>query len=299
MQNLFTDTISIDSLKNMYHTYNVEVDVLRLDKMHPVISGNKWFKLKEFLIEAGREGKNNILTYGGAWSNHIVATAAACKILNLKSIGIIRGEKPEYLSATLQDAINYGMELFFINRTSYSQKEIPEDLWQLFKKEETLIIPEGGYGKTGSKGASDIYNYFFKEYSYVITACGTGTTLAGLINASKNNIKFLGISVLKNNVSLTEEINNLLPPASANLFKIISDYHFGGYAKTTKELISFMNEFYILSSIPTDIVYTGKLFYAVDQLIKGYYFPGNSRILIIHSGGLQGNRSLPKGTLIF
>jgi 1-aminocyclopropane-1-carboxylate deaminase len=272
MQELLIDTIRIDSLKNMYQPYNVEVDVLRLDKIHPIISGNKWFKLKEYLNEAEAGGKKNILTFGGAWSNHILATAAACKILNYNSIGIIRGEKRETLSYTLQDALENDMKLFFISRSSYSTKQIPEEIWQVFKKEETLIIPEGGYGITGCIGGGDIHKFISKDYSYIITACGTGTTLAGLLNTSNDKTKFVGISVLKNHLSLTEEINYLLPNDLKNKFSIHHDYHFGGYAKTTEELILFMNEMYSLTSIPTDIVYTGKLFYAVDQLINQTIF---------------------------
>jgi 1-aminocyclopropane-1-carboxylate deaminase len=299
MQELLFDTIRIDSLKNMYQPYNVEVDVLRLDKIHPIISGNKWFKLKEYLKEAERSGKKNILTFGGAWSNHILATAAACKIFNFKTIGIIRGEEPKTLSDTLLDAIKHEMQLFFINRSAYTNKQIPDDVWKEINEDETLIIPEGGYGITGCKGARDINKSYTQDYSYIFTACGTGTTLAGMVNASSTTTKFVGISVLKNNISLAEEVIKLLPPGINNAFSIIHDYHFGGYAKTTKELITFMNDFYSLTSIPTDIVYTGKLFYAVDQLIKTSFFPKASKILIIHSGGLQGNRSLPKGTLIF
>jgi 1-aminocyclopropane-1-carboxylate deaminase len=299
MQELLIDTIRIESLKNMYQPYNVEVDVLRLDKIHPIVSGNKWFKLKEYLKEAERSGKKNILTFGGAWSNHILATAAACKIFNLKTIGIIRGERAETLSDTLQDAINYEMKLFFINRTEYSNKLIPTDVWKEYNEDETFIIPEGGYGITGCKGARDISKLFSKNYSYILTACGTGTTLAGLINSLYTTSKVVGISVLKNNLSLNEDVTKLLKTGSENAFSLIHDYHCGGYAKTTKELISFMNDFYSKTSIPTDIVYTSKLFYAVDQLIKTSYFPKYSKILIIHSGGLQGNRSLAKGTLIF
>lgn len=299
MQQLLIDTIRIDSLKNMYQPYNVEVDILRLDEIHPVISGNKWFKLKEYLLEAEREGEKNILTFGGAWSNHILATAAACNLTNFNSIGIIRGEKAQNLSATLEDVLKLKMKLFFTERSSYAQKKVPEEVWHQYKQEETYIIPEGGYGLAGCSGAYDIGNYYSKKYSHVITACGTGTTFAGLVKAATNNEKLIGISVLKNHLGLTTDINQLLPLYLQNQFTIMNDFHFGGYAKITKELISFMNSYYLQTSIPTDIVYTGKMFYAVDQLIKINHLPANSQILIIHTGGLQGNRSLPKGTLIF
>jgi len=290
--------IRVDSVSSLLK-FHTTVDVLRLDLIHPVISGNKWFKLKYFLEEAKNQNKKTILTFGGAFSNHIIATAATRKEFNLKSIGIIRGEKPPILSHTLQDAINYGMDLFFVSREEYKQKKIPQEIFDEHKEEEIYIIPEGGYGIKGVEGVKEILQNIDNNYTHIIAAVGTGTTLAGLIEGSYSHQQIIGISVLKNNFSLEKEIENLIADKNKNRTTIIHDYHFGGYAKHTNELIYFMNEFYDNTGIPSDFVYTGKLFFAINNLIHRKYFPSKSKLLIVHSGGLQGNRSLPKGTLIF
>jgi 1-aminocyclopropane-1-carboxylate deaminase len=276
------------------------IDVLRLDLLHPVISGNKWFKLKEYIKDAISLEKKIIATWGGAYSNHIVATAAAAKEFGLSSIGIIRGEQPSALSHTLQEAINFGMELFFVSRAAYQEKKIPAALLEKLKEEPVYLISEGGYGILGRKGAEAIAGEVnYSSYTHVIAATGTGTMIAGLTAASGNDQKIIGVSVLKNNFSITQEIQDLLPPEKQDQFTVLHEYHFGGYAKHSRLLIDFMNEWYATTEIPSDFVYTGKLFYAVNDLIQKKYFPDGSRLLVIHSGGLQGNRSLPKGTLIF
>jgi 1-aminocyclopropane-1-carboxylate deaminase len=280
--------------------FHTTVDVLRLDLVHPVISGNKWFKLKEYLKEAKALNKKILLTFGGAYSNHIVATAAAAKQSGFKSIGIIRGEKPTTVSHTLQNASAYGMKLYFISRTDYRGKTIPTETLQQYRQEDTYIINEGGYGKKGAEGAKDILqNIDSSVYTHIIDSVGTGTTIAGLIQGSAKNQSVIGISSLKNNYSLQQEIENLVLAENRKKFSLIHDYHFGGYAKYSRLLIDFMNEWYQLTGIPSDFVYTGKLFFAVQDLVQKNYFPQGSKLLIIHSGGLQGNQSLPKGTLIF
>jgi len=273
---------------------NISVSVLRLDKIHPVISGNKWFKLQYYLEAAKEQHKQKIITFGGAWSNHIVATAAACKMNNLLCAGIIRGEEPSQLSQTLLQAKEYGMQLYFTRREEYSEKNLPVGLLT----EDCYLINEGGYGKMGAHGAKDILNHCRKDFSHCCAAVGTGTMMAGLINASTAHQKVIGISVLKNNHALEESVASLLNNQQKQ-WQIIHDYHFGGYAKYTPELISFMNKFYHEAKIPSDFVYTAKLFYAIAGLITANYFPPGSRILMIHSGGLQGNNSLRKGTLIY
>jgi 1-aminocyclopropane-1-carboxylate deaminase len=285
------------SFASKYHT---TADVLRLDFIHPVISGNKWFKLHKYLEDAEQTGKKVLITYGGAFSNHIIATAAAAHALHLLSVGIIRGERPRHLSHTLQHAISYGMELVFISREQYKTKELPAELLEKYNSHDLYLVPEGGYGIKGMEGAAAILKEGdFCSYTHIIAAVGTGTMLAGLVQGSDPDQIILGISVLKNNFSLQGEINTLLPFKKQDQFEILHDYHFGGYAKYNQELIHFMNHWYQLTSIPSDFVYTGKLFYGVHDLIQKSFFPPDSRILIIHSGGLQGNESLPKGTLIF
>jgi 1-aminocyclopropane-1-carboxylate deaminase len=289
-----TDTLQLDTLKRR----NIQADVLRLDLIHPVISGNKWFKLKEYLTEIREENKNAVVTFGGAFSNHIIATAAFCKEHEVKSIGIIRGEEPPNLSHTLHDAKDCGMELFFVEREKYKTKEIPAAITE--KYPDAYIINEGGYGIPGMKGASGILEYTTTdEYSHILTAVGTGTTLAGLTEASSAQQMVIGISALKNNFELEEQVNILLSTPHKNRFQLLHQFHFGGYAKYTQELIHFMNDWFITTVIPSDFVYTAKLFYAFNALISENFFPKDSKVLLIHSGGLQGNNSLKKGTLIF
>lgn len=295
MQTIDLEKISTDNLSlPAYKEKNLEVDVLRIDKIHPVVSGNKWFKLRYYLEEAQQQKKTTIVTFGGAWSNHIVATAAACQLYNLNSIGIIRGEEPDAPSATLLEARQLGMQLVFSSRDTYKSKELPASLTN---KDDCYIIREGGYGITGAKGAATILDHALeKNYTHICCAAGTGTMTAGLLIHS-SQAEIISVSVLKNNIQLDDDIRQLV-----NINKkpvIIHDYHFGGYAKHTPALFSFMNEFYKQTSIPSDFVYTGKLFFAINDLVSNNYFNQGSKLLVIHSGGLQGNRSLSKGTLIF
>jgi len=276
---------------------DVKADILRLDKIHPVISGNKWFKLKFYLEEALEKQFNTIVTFGGAWSNHIVATAFASKLYNLNAIGIIRGERPLKLSQTLLNAEDYGMTLEFINRESYSEKN--DDGFKQFYKEKfgrVYFIPEGGAGLPGIKGSEEILQLVDKnDYSHVLCCIGTGTMFSGLVNSSLPSQEVIGISVLKGVEFDTE--NTIAHGLKRS--KIRYEYHFGGYAKKTKELIGSMNNFYLQTGIPTDFVYTGKLIFAFYDLIAKNYFSADSKVLVIHSGGLQGNASLPEGTLLF
>lgn len=283
--------------KKLYQQKAVRLQVLRLDAIHPVISGNKWFKLKEYIKEAQALNKQMVVTFGGAYSNHIIATAAACHHAGLQCAGIIRGEQPPQLSHTLQQAQDYGMQFHFASRHAYAQKWIPEALLQ--NRNEIYLIPEGGYGAKGALGASSIAELIDRTaYTHICAAAGTGTMLAGLCLAAEKDQYLVGISVLKNFLLLEEEVRKLAPHTKG-ILNILHHYHFGGYAKKTSELLQFMNEWYTQTGIPTDFVYTAKLFYAIDNLIGQNYFSPGASVLAIHSGGLQGNASLPKGTLIF
>lgn len=291
LQKARIDTVSLQKS----HT---RLGVLRLDALHPVISGNKWFKLQYYLSEAVATGKKWIVTYGGAYSNHIVAAAAAARAYGLQSAGIIRGEAPSQLSPTLQEAAGYGMQLHFSTRADYKQQLPPALLSGPVR--DYYFIHEGGYGTQGARGASNILAIEgVSGYNQIVAAVGTGTMLAGLAMGAGENQSVTGIPVLKNNHSLQAEINALLQPGQQKKFRLIPDYHFGGYAKYNEELLRFMNKWYHTTGIPSDFVYTGKLFYAVQDLIVNNYFQSSDSILVIHSGGLQGNRSLPKGKLIF
>ena len=254
----------------------MDVSVLRLDLIHPEISGNKWFKLKYNLEEAKRLGHDTILTYGGAFSNHIHATAVACKQTGFKSIGIIRGEKSSLTNHTLSDAAANGMKLFFVSREDYNQKNNPEYIKSLTEKfGKFYLVPEGGDNELGMKGCEEILPPE-NDFEMIMCACGTGTTFRGISNSLKPFQKIIGISVLKG----TGELNSL---AGVN-----PDYHFGGYAKHTNELLEFKKNFETQNHIPLDYVYTSKLFYAANDLINSGKLGG--KILIVHSGGLQGNR---------
>lgn len=296
MQAVDLSQITIDqALYPVLAEKNIALSVLRTDKIHPVISGNKWFKLRYYIEEALKNRKTTLVTKGGAWSNHIVATAAACKHYNLRSIGIIRGEKPENLSATLKEAMSYGMELVYISRKDFSENKIA----QWLNHPENYFVDYGGYGKPGADGASTMLEHCNKaEYSHILCAVGSGTMLAGLINAASPQITVTGISSMKNNHSLEYEVMQLLKKKETAI-NLVHDYNFGGFAKHNTELTNFMNSFYRLTNIPTDIVYTGKLLFAIIDLAQKDYFPVGSKLLAIHSGGLQGNASLNKGTLIF
>jgi len=296
MQNVSFQHITTNSISlPLFIEKKVEVSVLRLDTMHPLISGNKWFKLRYYLDEAKHTNNKHILTFGGAYSNHILATAAACKLYGLTCTGIIRGEEPPLHSQTLKQAASLGMQLVFVSRDDYAAKRIPE---HLFKK-QNYIIPEGGYGETGARGATTILDYCDKSiYTHFFCATGTGTMTAGLINGSSAQQQVTGISVLKNNSDLGNAIKALIEDTGKN-FALLHDYHFGGYAKYKPALIDFMNNWYSITGIPSDFVYTGKLFFAINDLAANNFFHAGSRILVIHSGGLQGNNSLPKGMLNF
>lgn len=296
MEDIGLDKISTDHLSlASFAEKNIEAAILRLDKIHPVISGNKWFKLRYYLEEAKQLNKKRIITFGGAWSNHIVATAAACNLNGFKSTGIIRGEEPAILSATLKDAKKLGMDLFFISREEYKKKTIPGKLTD----DETYCINEGGYGIKGADGAATILDCCEKsDYTHICCASGTGTMAAGLMKGKNPKTKLVVISVLKNNFSAEESICSLLQNGESDL-SVIHDYHFGGYAKHTASLLNFMNEFYRKTSIPSDFVYSGKFLFGIHDLISKNHFPSGSKLLLIHCGGLQGNASLNKGTLIF
>jgi len=297
---LTLDTITIDSL-TCFSSSNREASILRLDKLHPIVSGNKWFKLRYYIEEAISQPYSTIASFGGPYSNHLVALAYAAKENNVKSIGYVRATKEDAITPSLQEAQAYGMQLEFIGRTHF--QEIKNDLLKTnqhssINNYSTYFIDEGGYGTIGAKGAATILNEHCKDYTTIIAAVGTGTMLAGLINAAEAHQDIIGIPVLKNKASIETEIKNLLKDSSKP-FTLLHSFHQGGYAKTNPALFEFMNQLWTLEKIPTDIVYTGKLLLAVDSLLKENYFKEGSKILVIHSGGLQGNRSLPAGTLLY
>jgi len=276
--------------------------ILRLDLIHPVLSGNKWFKLKYYMDEIKEKNFKKVLTFGGAFSNHIIATAFAAKQSGIESIGIIRGEKPATLSHTLKQAAAYGMKFKFVDRKWYASKSEPENKTVLQNEfNDAYIIPEGGAGKNGIKGSKEILLLTPKQnYTHIVCAIGTGTMYLGLVNSSVAGQEIIGITILKGmNDMMDELIKRIEDPLKIKFCKIFYEYHFGGYAKKSSALFHFMNSFYQQTTIPTDFVYTGKLFFAFNDLVGKKYFAPGSKILLIHSGGLQGNQSLPPGNLLF
>lgn len=282
---------------DVFAAAQVQLDVLRLDQVHPVVSGNKWFKLSRYIHDAQQQRKK-ILTYGGAYSNHIVATAFACQRMNIPCAGIIRGEEPRNWSHTLQAAGAYGMQLHFVSREAYRGQPVPPPVRE--EPENWYIIPEGGYGIAGAAGFADlILKIDGASYSHFACAAGTGTMMSGLVNAATTQT-VVGISVLRNHTGLESAVANLLDArGKEKAFRILHQFHGGGYARKTTELIAFMNQFHLETGIPTDFVYTGKLFHALCILAGEGFFPQGSRVLAVHSGGLQGNLSLPPGMLAF
>lgn len=280
---------------------NVQLDLLRLDKIHPVVSGNKWFKLHYYIKDAISKGFHTLLTFGGYYSNHIAATAHAAKIPGLNAIGIVRGEAPKLWSHTLREAHARGMQVVFLPRQEYDAIKRNASAAK-FETQfgRVYVIPEGGFGALGVQGAAEmLHSTDTSHYTHIVSAVGTGTTIAGIIQATKAHQQITGISVMKNNGGLSDEIQSLLDtPLPAN-FRIIHDYHFGGYAKYTPVLTGWMNRFYHASTVPLDFVYTAKMMFGVFDLIEKDFFEPQSRILAIHSGGLQGNRSLAPGVLVF
>lgn len=274
---------------------NIEATVLRLDLLHPIVSGNKWFKLRYYLADALALKKNRVITFGGAWSNHLLATAAACQTLGLRSAACIRGERPATLSPTLTQAQSLGMELFFLPRQQYRDKVIPDFL----ACQDDYIINEGGTGELGVRGAATILQTVDRnKYSHIICAAGTGTMLAGIIKAAAPTCQVIGIPVLRDTTDITNTLSAYLQDSTVR-WQLQTGYEWGGYAKHAASLLNFMNNFYMQTKIPSDIVYTGKLFYACLSLIEKDFFEKGSRLLLIHSGGLQGNRSLPASALCF
>ena len=275
----------------------IQLAVLRLDELHPIVSGNKWFKLKYYLQQAQEENADTIASFGGPYSNHLVALAFAAKKYNLQSVGYVRSNEEEPITPTLLEAKQYGMHLKFLGRNNFQL--LKTELFENNVTSNTYFVDEGGYGTLGAKGAATILsNEKTNSYSHIICAVGTGTMMAGLINAAKPHQHVIGIPVLKNEATIRNEITQLITNKETP-FTLLHDFHLGGYAKTNQAQFDFMNLLWATEKIPTDMVYTSKLFMAVKSLLANNYFSPTAKILMIHSGGLQGNRSLPVGTLLF
>ena len=273
------------------NNFGIEVYVKREDVLHSEISGNKFRKLKYNLTEAQNLGFTKLLTFGGAYSNHIAAVAAAGKEFGFETIGVIRGEElqEKYLeNPTLKKASENGMQFEFVTRTQYRDKNNLEFLDQLKEKfGDFYLIPEGGTNNLAVKGCKEILTDDDKLFDFICCAVGTGGTISGIINSLKPHQKAIGFPALKGDF-LTEDIQKYAENSQWNL---VTDYHFGGYAKINDELKQFMKQFFKKYLISLDPVYTSKTFFGVINLISKGYFKPDSKILIIHTGGLQGLQS--------
>jgi 1-aminocyclopropane-1-carboxylate deaminase len=270
----------------------IKLFIKREDLNHPELSGNKWHKLKYNLIAAKEKGYGSLLTFGGAYSNHIYATAAAGKLFGFKTIGIIRGEEHLPLNPTLRFAVSAGMKIHYVNRKSYREKNSAKFIKKLRGKfGKFYLVPEGGTNKLAVKGASEIISSIDLDFDYVCCACGTGGTLAGLVTGLNGRKKALGFSILKGGSFLLNDVEKLIYESAGkkyNNWDINLDFHFGGYAKINSELIEFIKRFQKITSTPIEPIYTGKLLFGVYNLILNHYFSNGINILVIHTGGLQG-----------
>lgn len=283
-------------LQQLSHTLldekRVKVSVLRLDQVHPIVSGNKFFKLKYNLGEAKKLGKKTILTFGGAFSNHIYATASAAHLAGFQSIGIIRGKDADRNNPTLAHAQQMGMQLHFVDRESYRKKSSPEFLENLKSQfGDFYLIPEGGTNELAIEGTKEILVGLDFSFTHFCVSIGTGGTFAGLAASLQNHQTLIGLSSLKGEF-IHEEVAKLLDTneiQSKGSLEIKTEYHFGGYGKHKPELLEFMGWFYNEFKIPLDPIYTGKMAFGAWDLIKKDHFPSGSKVLLIHTGGLQGN----------
>ncbi|WP_100612139.1 1-aminocyclopropane-1-carboxylate deaminase/D-cysteine desulfhydrase [Confluentibacter lentus] len=272
---------SVNQKINLPDELGVELFLKREDDIHPFISGNKYRKLKYNIEEAQKKGFKKLLTFGGAYSNHIAAVAYAGHAFDFETLGIIRGDELRDKiggNATLSFAKKHDMQFEFVTREAYRTEKLINDY------QDYYIIPEGGTNALAVKGCAEILTETDAEFNYICTSVGTGGTVSGLINCSQPSQQVLGFPALKGSF-LQEDISKFV---SKTNWKLITDYHFGGYAKINLELIRFINEFKGKQRIQLDPVYTGKMIFGIFDLIQKGYFPKGSKILAIHTGGLQG-----------
>lgn len=277
---------------SLLRRHNIRLWIKRDDLLHPVISGNKWRKLKYVLNHALSLPADTLISMGGMYSNHLHALAYAGYLLGLKTVGVVRGERPEVLNATLRDVESWGMHLRFISRSGYRRLRQYKHWNSLPGLERTAYwLPEGGATELALRGVGEITSEIGMAYDVLCAPCGTGTTLAGLIAAAPQ-VEVLGFAALKGAAFLQRDITALLAEANSQTgsWSVNNAYHFGGFAKTSAALLAFIQEFVSKTGIPLEPVYTGKMLYGIYDLVQQGYFPSGTRIVALHTGGLQGNR---------
>ena len=271
----------------LYLNNEIEVFIKRLDLIDPFISGNKLFKLKHNVDRALVKKKNMLITFGGAFSNHILATAAYAKKKNIDCLAIVRGEEYSELNPLLTLAKEYGMNFCFVSRKEYAKRNDNNYVSELIRKyKKAFIVPEGGNNKLGVLGAEEILEKQDKSFDYIICPIGTGATLSGIVNSSKKTQKVIGINCIND----TKEINkNISQKTNKNNWEIINEFNFGGFAKFDNILTEYLKKFKLNYKITLDLNYTTKMFFGFEKLIERRYFQRKSKVLLIHTGGIYGN----------
>ena len=276
---------------------HLNLTVKRDDLLHAIISGNKWRKLQYSLLAALQQNIAHIVSFGGGFSNHLHALGYCCHALNIKFTAIVRGDYSANPSPMLKDLLKWHTDIQYVTKVSYRQRDEPDYLRQLQDRfGKVMIIPEGGSNELALQGIAELVDELLQTYDYIIAPVASGGTLAGLIKAKHNTpCKILGIGVLKGEDYLAELVQNLLPSDLQTLpsahWSINHDYHFDGYAKSSQELHDFCDDFYQQTQIAIEPIYSGKLFFALRDLIGQGYFPQGSKVLALHTGGLQGART--------
>ena len=273
----------------IFNGKEVRLFIKRIDKVHPFVSGNKFFKLKYNLLDCEKKGYNTLLTFGGAYSNHIAATSFIAQSKGLKSIGIIRGEECLPLNPTLRFAFENGMKLHYISRGNYKKKNTDNFLESLKTQfGDFYLIPEGGTNELAIQGSAEILDSNDSQ-DYICCSVGTGGTIAGIINASNAKQTVIGFPAIKGFKQLERDINSW---TNSTNYKFINDYVGNGYAKINNELVDFINKFNSTHNVALDAIYNGKMLLGILDLVAKDYFPRGSSILAIHTGGLQANQGM-------
>lgn len=292
----------------LFNRHGVELFIKREDLVHPQISGNKWYKLKYNLLHAREQGFTRIVSFGGAFSNHLHALAFAGHQFGFQTIGFIRGEVTKPLNPTLADAADWGMELHFLSRSEYRRRHEPEFVTQLVEPHQPcFVIPEGGANEYALAGCAEIVETISQQlpdYDYVCVPCGTGATLAGIVaalnpsnskRAGKSRAQVLGFKALKGHVSLADDISTMLAGETgvdAVPWQLIDEFHCGGFAKITPELVTFMQQWQQQTGIALEPLYTGKMLFGLCELVERGFFAAGTKIVAVHTGGMQGLRGM-------
>jgi len=287
----------------LFIRHGVELYIKREDLLHPQISGNKWYKLKYNLLHAKEQGYTRLVSFGGAFSNHLHALAFAGHHYGFETIGFIRGEVIEPLNPTLADAVGWGMKLHSLSRSEYRRRHEPAFVRQLVEPfQRCFVIPEGGANQWAIAGCADIVEGISQQlpdYDYVCVPCGTGATLAGIVAALdstvENSAQALGFTALKGHASLASEVANMLSDFGCSdglRWQLVDEFHCGGFAKITPELVLFMRQWQQQTGIALDPLYTGKMLLGLCELLKRGFFTAGSKVVAVHTGGMQGVRGM-------